>query len=96
MKRESGGAGQCGVVGGQRFAVFTVASWAPSDDAVRFCPLTAPMIPASSDEACIILYWTLLCTPWPARVRGHALHGVSALGAVFDALNVRPHLLRSC
>ena len=55
---------------------------------------------ATAHERAFLLYWTLSATPWPASA-AHTPPGnpsfpiVESLGALFDALSVRPGLLRS-
>ena len=55
----------------------------------------------SSPSTRFLAYWLLMGVPWPRRialsmggVQPDALPLLSALGAVFDALNVRPNRLR--
>ena len=48
-----------------------------------------------TDERNFITYWLLLATPWPRSVAVRAgFPAAAALGALFDATNVRPALLR--
>ena len=48
-----------------------------------------------TDECNFITYWLLLATPWPRSVAVRAgFPAAAALGALFDATNVRPALLR--
>ena len=47
------------------------------------------------DERNFIMYWLLLATPWPRAVAVRAgFTAAAALGALFDATNVRPARLR--
>ena len=48
-----------------------------------------------TDERNFIAYWLLLATPWPRSAAGRAgFTAAAALGALFDATNVRPARLR--
>jgi hypothetical protein len=55
----------------------------------------APALPLSFEHR-VLLHRLLLAAPWPAAAVRHAdHHGMACLGSLFDALNVKPHLLRT-
>ena len=66
--------------------------------AAVYLGLPGPAVPASAldDEGKALRYWLLLGVPWRQQHAGSNCnqHCLSALGALFDSLNVRPQLLR--
>lgn len=72
--------------------------WAPAPGpqvaAVAALRSSVPELPLSHGNRVLTLR-LLLAAPWPASaVTGEDQHGLAALGGLFDALNVKPHLLR--
>ena len=66
-----------------------------ADEDAALTSFLAGRLPAARDEVCMLGYWLLLAVPWPRAVPAAAgFHAAAALGAVFDATNVSPSLLR--